>query len=616
MDIAPDKQNIDSLFSNTNYYIDFYQREYRWTKDEVERLLNDVFYKFDQHYNEGISAKPEVVTEHYPWYYLNTYITNKDKGRTYIVDGQQRLTTLTLILIKLYHMCDQYPAIKADRKPWVQSKILGVGAEGKEFWMGHEQRKPVLQNLFENPMLESVSSFPDLTSTNMVANYQIISAYLEAKLKTQHLLETFIIFFLKRLVLINLDVVQTDVPMVFEVINDRGMRLQPYEILKGKLLGQINKSEVDHYNHIWETAIRDLANGERADDFFRTYLKARFATTRGEGRKFDGDYHRAIFDEPYNAALKLKNSSAQVKAFLENEFSYYSRLFLRLMKLGESLDDAFPHVYYNTTLTEMENQVMLILAACRLNDPEEDHKIHAISRLLDRTYVLLQLNKSYDSNRFTEHAYALNSKLQATDIASLNAVFEAQLLEAINEHRSSSIKTPFEYSFFKEAGYQDYNTVFMRYFFARVEQYICQGLGEEMKDTIKNLVRRTGAPGYHIEHILGRNNQNYALYDRAEDANHETFERERNRLGGLLLLKGKDNQSSSNEPYKKKLKTYLHTLCWNQTLLKDFYKSHTSMKAFMKTSGLAFKPIPDTFGPDALESRSRLLFEILKKIWA
>jgi len=37
-------------------------------------------------------------------------------------------------------------------------------------------------------------------------------------------------------VIINLEVAQTDVPMVFEVINDRGIRLQPYEILKGKLL--------------------------------------------------------------------------------------------------------------------------------------------------------------------------------------------------------------------------------------------------------------------------------------------------------------------------------------------------------------------------------------------
>lgn len=48
----------------------------------------------------------------------------------------------------------------------------------------------------------------------------------------------FVHYFLFRLVLINLSVDTHHVWMVFEVINDRGVRLKPHEILKGKLLGQ------------------------------------------------------------------------------------------------------------------------------------------------------------------------------------------------------------------------------------------------------------------------------------------------------------------------------------------------------------------------------------------
>lgn len=44
MDISPDKQNIDTLFSNTTYYIDFYQRDYKWSEEPVKRLLDDVFF--------------------------------------------------------------------------------------------------------------------------------------------------------------------------------------------------------------------------------------------------------------------------------------------------------------------------------------------------------------------------------------------------------------------------------------------------------------------------------------------------------------------------------------------------------------------------------------------
>ena len=107
MDISPDKQNIDQVFSNITYHIDFYQRDYRWTVEPVLRLLDDVFHKFDEHYQrlkgKDLDPKPEVVAR-YPWYYLSTYVTNVVDGRVYVVDGQQRLTTLSLILIKLRHL--------------------------------------------------------------------------------------------------------------------------------------------------------------------------------------------------------------------------------------------------------------------------------------------------------------------------------------------------------------------------------------------------------------------------------------------------------------------------------------------------------------------------------
>src|SRR5438874_1960914 len=106
MDILPDKQNIDGVFASTTYYIDFYQREYKWTAEPVQRLLDDVFYAFEGAYrkNKDIDARSEFVAAKYPWYYLSTYVTNAVDGRVYVVDGQQRLTTVTLALIKLRHL--------------------------------------------------------------------------------------------------------------------------------------------------------------------------------------------------------------------------------------------------------------------------------------------------------------------------------------------------------------------------------------------------------------------------------------------------------------------------------------------------------------------------------
>ena len=70
MDISPDKQNIDSVFSNTVYHIDFYQRDYKWTAEPVQRLLDDIYYQFGEMYQKHADVDPgrETVTAHYPWY--------------------------------------------------------------------------------------------------------------------------------------------------------------------------------------------------------------------------------------------------------------------------------------------------------------------------------------------------------------------------------------------------------------------------------------------------------------------------------------------------------------------------------------------------------------------
>lgn len=132
-----------------------------------------------------------------------------------------------------------------------------------------------------------------------------------------------------------------------------------------------------------------------------------------------------------------------------------------------------------------------------------------------------------------------------------------------------------------------------------------------MKHSTEDLVQKTGAKtGFHIEHILSHNDQNKALFNN----NEELFEQEQNRLGGLLLLKGKDNVSSNNELYSEKLKTYANTLCWNETLRDDSYKSKLDMNALITRFNLDLRPF-DSFGQGELESRQKLLFDISSLIW-
>jgi hypothetical protein len=612
MDISPDKQNIDRVFSNTTFYIDFYQRDYRWTDEPVLRLLDDIFFKFKEKYVRSSELDPakETITK-YPWYYLNTYVTNVVDGRVYVVDGQQRLTTLSLILIKLRHLAKLHGSKLAG---WIDNKIAGQAGFEQEFWMNHVGHKTAQQALFEGLDPSSINTASGITAQNMVKNYVTISAFLDKELKDKHCCETFVFYFLQRLVLINLAVEQTDVSMVFEVINDRGVRLQPYEILKGKLLGQIDKIELDsnNYNGLWEeraSAINAFREDE-LDSFFRFYLKAKFAATRKEGQNFDGDYHRAMFTPDMDKRLGLLHSPAKVKSFLKGDFTYYTSLYVRLRQAYADDQTAFRGVYYNQLL-DLDAPFHLALSACVPNDPDEDEKIRTIGYEIDRLISLLQLQSAYDSNEFADVLYVISEAIRGQPVTTFRLAFDAQLKTMIATRRNVPDAETLSYAAFKQTG-SNLSPRFKRYFFARVDEFLAKNMNLNSKHPIADLVTKTGAKtGFHVEHILSWNDENKALFDNDE----ERFEQERNRLGGILLLKGKDNISSNNEPYREKLKSYANTLYWNETLRADSYKSKLDMAALKERLGLELEPL-DKFGPDELEARHKLLFKLIGIIWS
>lgn len=610
MDVQPDKQNIDKLFSNTTYYIDFYQRQYKWTDEPVKRLLDDVFYKFNEEYKKykELSLPLDQVISKYAWYYLNTYVTNHVDGKLYIVDGQQRLTTLTLILIKLKHLSKLF---NSQLDGWISNKIVGLSGYKTDFWMNHETHKSSMKDLFDGVPTDKINTSSGLTAQNMVSNYNVVSSRLDIELTDLNIFESFVFYYMHRLVLINLNVEQTDVPMVFEVINDRGVKLKPYEILKGKLLGQISKEELDglKLNDLWEEQISKINafKEDEIDQFFIYYLKSKFADTIGEGRRYDKEYHRAIFSEN---KLNLDHNPKEVKKYLQNDFKYFTNLYAKVFKYyKDSSDNGFSHVYFNG-LTEMDMQFLLILSCCELNDKQEDEKIKTIAYEVDRLFCLLQLQRSYGSNAFAVAVYKLSATIREKDISQIRTSFDNTLLELLTEARGVPATSPISYGFFKETGIE-LDKRFKRYFFARIEKFIAENTKLNVKHTLYDLVQNTGVVnGFHIEHILADNDENLQLFGVDE----EKFKSERNRLGGLLLLKGKDNISSNNETYKKKLKSYANTLYWNETLREDSYKSKLDFTDMINKYKLNFRPMNE-FGPAELEERHKLLFDMVNHIW-
>ena len=612
MDITPDNQNVESLFSTKVYEIDFYQRQYKWNREPVEELLRDIFYKFDSEYQKyGASDIPidENISK-YAWYYLNTYVTTTIDGRTYVVDGQQRLTTLTLILIKLNFLCRK---IDEGLHGWIERKICGQSGRVTRFWMNHKDSQRTLENIYLHGTDAELAE-KTVTAQNLIANYRIISEWIDDKLPLDDAkrFEAFVYYFINRLVLVKLDVTNNDdVPMVFEVINDRGVKLRPYEIIKGKLLGQIPKDELDSlgFNAIWEDGIGKLNSirENEADAFFRTYLRAKFVDTVSDRQKFDGEYHRPMMAVE---ELHLEHDPKGVKKFLKEDFCYYANLYARLNELSGEENEDCPSVFYNDIL-RLDSQMTLILSACSYNDPDEAAKIKIVSEQLERMYCLLQLQSCYDSNEFARGLVDVMRGIRNAPVEVIPEEFDKCLAKMIQEKKGvEKIDSVWSYAYFKNAGLETLNKAFIRYVLARIEKLLSEGANVRIRHSIRDLATKKYQKGFHVEHILARNDENKNKFDN----NDELFEQQRNRLGDLLLLKGPDNESSGKEPYQEKLKTYVGSLLWNETLVEATYKSNLDLRNWISKNQLSMRPLA-TFGAKEIEERQVLLFELFAKVW-
>ena len=613
MSINTKEQNINELFSiNRQYYIDFYQRDYKWRKEHVEKLLEDLFYRFGLEYRPTGDVDEEAISK-YDWYYLNAYVTNEYNGNTYIVDGQQRLTTLTLILIKLYHLSKQWEL--ENLYGFIEAHIAGKTLTGKKFWMGYGDRQRLLEDLLVNGK-QTKHDLPDtdISIRNLYQNYGIIDKKIEDYLTDTHKLEAFSIYFLYKVMLVKTDIKDTkDVPMVFEVINDRGERLRPYEVLKGKLLGQIDKPEVDSYHSIWQKnthAIQEVGE-EQVDNFFRFYFRSKYVDTHAEYREFDGEYHKTIYEPKWNEKIGLKQNTLGVKEFVEKALDYYADLYIRVYKDAQREESQISrHLFYND-LNDQDRQFLLVMSADKINDEEENDKISLVARLFDKHFTILQLTGSYDSNQFTESLISLNKKIRNKSCNEIEGIYNNQIISDIASAKGTEVSEPLEWSYFKDASNRNLGIRFIRYYFARIEHFLAEQINKQA-DSYYNLVRNTGSVyGHHVEHILANNEENLKLFNNDE----ELFYSERNKLGALLLLKGRDNVSSGNEPYCEKVKTYAGTLLWNQTLCPDFYHSNKDFIEFAKKYGLDFKAY-NIFDGTAISERQRILFELTRLIWA
>ena len=115
-------KTLRELLKGVKYSIDYYQREYRWEAKQLLELLNDLSGMFLKEYEPGIDRKRVAD---FPHYFLGSIIISQKETQRFIVDGQQRLTSLTLLLVLLRSLQRDSLRCSERRRPRLFGAVRG-----------------------------------------------------------------------------------------------------------------------------------------------------------------------------------------------------------------------------------------------------------------------------------------------------------------------------------------------------------------------------------------------------------------------------------------------------------------------------------------------------------
>ena len=210
---------ISKIFDD-RYVVPLYQRNFAWRKEEIEQLLQDVYEAYRQGKNN---------------YYIGSLVVLKRHNGDYeVIDGQQRLTTLSLITKILGG--NQSQVLFYDSRPEVEDFF-------RVFYAGNSDldslQSPAIFYLKE--AIESINNV-NLLSGNNNSN-KIIGINEVPHINGKN----FASFFFNNVILVRVEIPEdTDVAAYFEIMNNRGEQLQKHEILKALMLEKIKNGE--NYN--------------------------------------------------------------------------------------------------------------------------------------------------------------------------------------------------------------------------------------------------------------------------------------------------------------------------------------------------------------------------------
>jgi hypothetical protein len=596
-EIQGQARTILQLLSGVKYSIDYYQREYQWQTKQIQELVDDLADKFLQEF-EPTHERKEVAS--YAPYFLGSIIVSKKEGANYIVDGQQRLTSLTLLLVLLRQLAADVPGV-ASLDMLIFSEQFGE----RSFNLDVPERRECMEALFEGRAVDVHEQSASVQ--NLQRRYVDLESSFPDELR-KDALPYFVDWLLNRVYLVEITAyADEEAYTIFETMNDRGLSLTPTEMLRGFLLANISdEAKRASAEKIWRDEVRKLAeHGKEAEpDFFKTWLRSRYSTrirqrTRGaRPEDFDRigtEFHRWLRDTEKDIGLLTSNDHFD---FVARDLRFYSRWYRSLLDAAAAPSAGFEHVHFNAQLG-FTLQYLLLLAPLTPADSDDvvRAKIGLVARFID---ILL----NWRIWNFRSIAYSTMQYSMFTVMRGIRGLDPKPLAEHLYEVLRNEDQT---FATNDRLRLHQQNRNMLHRVLARLTDYVEteSGLPSRYSDYVAG-----GKHRFEVEHIWANHPDRHT----SEFQHEADFQEYRNRIGGLLLLPKSFNGSYGDKPYEAKLEHYFGQNLLAKSLHHRCYEHNPGFLAFIERSGLPFRPHP-RFDKADLDERSALYERIAEQLW-
>lgn len=598
-------RTVRELLSGAKYGIDYYQREYKWQTKHMVELISDLTGTFLNDYQE---THERAEVSNYGHYYLGSIVISQHDNEKLIVDGQQRMTSLTLLLLYL----NSQQKDRDDGEP-VEELIFSKKFGTKSFNLSVPERNDCMESLLEGKSYDTTNQSESVQ--NLVGRFNDINDAFPQDIEGTKALPYFVDWLLEKVNLVEITAyADADAYTIFETMNDRGLSLSNTDMLKGYLLASITdtakRAEANKEIKQWllTFANRDSEKDtkETEADFFKAWLRAKYAKDIRERKKgakaedFDligTEYHRWI--RLNNQLVGLKKSE-DFNNWVRQDMRFFAHIYLNLLQASDNLTPGLESIRFNAD-NGFTQQFQVLLAPLITSDDELTIKAKL---KLTSDYLDCWLNrriwnfKSIDYSTLQYAAFLLTKEIRNLSLPDLRERLITRLTQ--DEKEFSLNDQPYLHGM---------NGKSIHRLLARFTHWTEEESGQPGR-YLEYLVR-SGKNAYEIEHLWAKHFERH----KNEFEHEQDFLRYRDRLGGLVLLPKKINGSLNDSTYAHKVDHYQKENLLACSLHKACYKHNPGFVKMVARTGLPFTPF-DQFTKANFDDRFAVYKGIAEQLWS